>query len=61
VSWFQYGGPAKVTFTPAGSTSAASGTATATAKITAPGTYILQATANDGALSTKRLVTVVVR
>ena len=61
VSWFQYGGPAKVTFSPAGAIAAASGTATATAKFSAPGTYVLQATANDGALSKRTLVTVVVR
>jgi hypothetical protein len=61
VSWFQYGGPAKVIFSPAGAIAAASGMAIATAKFTAPGTYVLQATANDGALSKRTLVTVVVR
>jgi len=61
VSWFQYGGPAKVTFAPAGAAPVASGAATTTARFTVPGTYVLQATANDGALSKRTLVTVVVR
>ncbi len=61
VSWFQYGGPAKVTFSPAGQIPVANGTATATARFSAPGTYTLQASASDGALSTKVLVTVTVK
>ena len=61
VSWMQLRGPAKVTFEPAGPTAVAAGTAAATARFSAPGIYVLRATANDGALSTKSDVTVTVQ
>ena len=38
----------------------AEGKATTTARFTQPGTYVLRATANDGALSTKSDVAIVV-
>jgi hypothetical protein len=56
----QVRGPAKVTFEPAGTTPVVGGTAVTAARFTAPGTYVLRATANDGALATKSDVTVVV-
>jgi len=61
VSWMQLRGPAKVTFEPAGPNPVAGGTAAATARFSAPGVYVLRATANDGALSTKSDVTVTVQ
>ena len=60
VTWFQYGGPAKVTFEPAGPIPVASGQAVTTARFAAPGTYTLIATANDGQLSTRTSVTITV-
>src|SRR5262245_9891469 len=60
VSWMQIRGPAKVTFEPAGPTPVANGTAAITAKFQQPGTYIMRATANDGALSTRGDVTITV-
>jgi hypothetical protein len=60
VSWLQYGGPAKVTFEPTGQIPVAGGMAVTTARFTAPGTYTLIATANDGQLSTRATVTVTV-
>ena len=61
VSWLQYGGPAKVTFSPAGSVPVAGGVATVTARFPAPGTYELVATANDTRFSTRADVTVTVQ
>src|SRR6185436_12312355 len=58
VSWFQYRGPARVTFEPAGAIPVAGGSATATARFEASGTYTLVATANDGQLSQRTDVTV---
>jgi len=58
VSWFQYGGPARVTFDPPGLVPVTNGTATAKALFTAPGTYTLIGTANDGQLSQRSVVTV---
>ena len=60
VSWMQIRGPAKVTLEPAGSTPVAEGKASITARFQQPGTYILRATANDGAMSTKTDVTITV-
>ena len=60
VSWLEYKGPAKVTFEPAGMIMVAEGKAVATARFAEPGTYVLRATANDGALSTVTDVTIVV-
>ena len=51
VTWFQYGGPAKVTFDPAGAIPVNNGTAVTTARFGKPGTYRLVATARDGQLS----------
>jgi len=58
VTWMQIRGPAKVTFEPAGSLAVVDGKAGATARFTEPGTYVLRATANDGALSTRADVTI---
>ena len=58
VTWFQYRGPAKVTFEPDGSIPVTNGSATATARFDAPGTYTLVATANDGQFSQRTDVTV---
>jgi hypothetical protein len=60
VAWMQLRGPAKVTFEPAGSALVADGKAAVTARFPERGTYVLRATANDGALSTKADVTVIV-
>jgi len=60
VTWMQLRGPAKVTFEPSGPINVADGKATATARFTERGTYVLRATANDGALSTKTDVTITV-
>ena len=61
VTWFQYGGPARVTFEPAGALAVIGGTATTTARFAAPGAYTLVATANDGQLSQRAMVNVEVR
>jgi hypothetical protein len=60
VSWLEYNGPAKVTFDPAGLIMVADGKAVTTARFAEPGTYVLRATANDGALSTIADVTITV-
>src|SRR5262249_39014120 len=60
VTWFQYGGPAKVTFDPAGPIPVANGTAVARARFDAPGTYKLVATASDGQLSQRTELTIAV-
>ena len=60
VSWLEYKGPAKVTFEPAGIIMVADGKAVTTARFAEPGTYVLRATANDGALSTVTDVTITV-
>jgi hypothetical protein len=58
VTWFQYGGPAKVTFEPTGALAVTNGTAAVSARFRAPGTYTLIATASDGQLSQRAVVTV---
>jgi hypothetical protein len=58
VTWFQFGGPAKVTFEPNGAPAVTNGTATVRARFAAPGAYTLVATANDGQLSQRAVVTV---
>ena len=58
VTWFQYGGPAKATFEPAGSLAVTNGGATTTARFAAPGAYTLVATASDGQLSQRAVVNV---
>lgn len=60
VSWLQYRGPAKVTFERDGAIPVANGQAVTTVCFSAPGTYKLIATANDGSLSTRRELTVTV-
>jgi hypothetical protein len=61
VKWFEYRGPAKVTFDSAGPIAVSKGQAVTTARFGAPGTYVLRATADDGALSTSADVTVTVK
>ena len=59
VSWLQYGGPAKVTFSHTGTIDVVNGQATTTAVFPAPGTYTLVSTASDpGRLSMKTVVTI---
>ena len=58
VSWMQLRGPAKIAFEPGGAVPVVSGKAEVTARFAERGTYVLRATANDGALSTKADVTV---
>ncbi len=60
VSWTEYRGPAKAEFETAGLIRVTDGKAVSTVRFTKPGTYVLRATANDGALSTKADVTVMV-
>jgi hypothetical protein len=60
VTWFQYGGPAKATFEPAGAIPVTNGTATTRARFAAPGMYTLIATASDGQLSQRAVVNVTV-
>lgn len=66
VTWFEYRGPAKVTFDPAEPVHVGTpgepvdGKAQVTAHFAAPGTYVLRATADDGALSTTGDVTITV-
>jgi hypothetical protein len=60
VTWLEYKGPAKITFEPAGMIMVADGKAVTTARFAEPGTYVLRATANDGALSTVTDVTITV-
>ena len=58
VSWMQLRGPAKVTFDPGGSVPVVGGKAAVTVRFRERGTYVLRATASDGALSTKADVTI---
>jgi len=60
VTWMQLRGPAKVQFERAGAIAVTSGTATTTARFAQPGVYVLRATANDGALSTRTDVSITV-
>jgi hypothetical protein len=57
----QYGGPAKVTFDSTGPIPVNNGQAVTAAHFTEPGTYVLMATANDGALRTSTQVTITVK
>jgi hypothetical protein len=61
VTWMEYRGPAKVMFESAGPMAVAGGEAVASAQFSEPGTYVLRATASDGALSTKAEITVSVK
>jgi hypothetical protein len=58
VAWFEYGGPARVTFEPPGPLAVVNGRVTTTARFAAPGAYTLVATANDGQLSQRTVVSV---
>jgi hypothetical protein len=62
IKWIVYRGPGKVTFDPDASPVIHGEPVTLTSKATfsAPGTYVLRVTANDGQLSTTRDVTVTV-
>jgi hypothetical protein len=60
VKWFEYRGPAKVTFDSAGPIAVSKGQAVTTARFAAPGVYVLRATADDGALTTSADVTITV-
>jgi hypothetical protein len=59
VSWMQLGGPGKVTFDRSGPAAPVDGKSTIVARFAKPGTYLLRATASDGALSTTTDVKVV--
>jgi hypothetical protein len=58
VTWFQYRGPAKVTFDNAGAILVSNGQAVTKASFQEPGVYVLRATANDGELATTSDITV---
>jgi len=60
VTWMQYRGPAKVTFDSTGPIAVTNGQAVTAAHFTTPGTYVLRATASDGALSTSADVAITV-
>jgi hypothetical protein len=60
VSWVEYRGPAKVTFDETGPIAVTNGQAVTTAHFSAPGTYVLQAVASDGALQTSASVAITV-
>jgi hypothetical protein len=62
IKWIYYRGPGTVTFAPDASPIVHGEPVALTAKATfsAPGTYVLRATANDGQLNTTRDVTVIV-
>jgi hypothetical protein len=60
VTWMQCRGPAKVTFDSTGPIAVTNGQAVTAAHFTTPGTYVLRATANDGALSTSADVAITV-
>jgi hypothetical protein len=61
VKWFEYRGPAKVTFDSTGPIAVSNGQAVTTARFAAPGTYVLRATADDGALTSSADVTITVK
>jgi hypothetical protein len=61
VTWFEYRGPARVTFDSPGPIAVARGQAVTTAQFTAPGTYVLRAVASDSALQTSADVTITVK
>src|SRR5207247_8956275 len=60
VSWMQLRGPAKAQIESSGPIAVAEGNAATAVRFTEPGAYVLRATANDGALSTKADVTITV-
>jgi hypothetical protein len=58
VTWMQLRGPAKVTFEPPGFIAVADGKTAVTARFSERGTYVLRATASDGALSSTADITI---
>jgi hypothetical protein len=60
VTWMQLRGPAKARFDRTGPIAVENGKAETTVRFAERGTYVLRATANDGALSTKADVTIAV-
>jgi len=54
----QLRGPARIAFEPAGAISVMDGKAPVTARFSVRGTYVVRATANDGALATKADLTI---
>ena len=60
VSWMQYGGPAKAVFERTGAILVTDGAAANGVTLSAPGTYVLRATATDGELSVPSDVVIVV-
>jgi len=60
VTWMPLRAPAKVTFAPSGPAPVTDGKAVVTARFAERGTYVLRATASDGALTTKTDVTLTV-
>ena len=62
IKWIQYRGPGKVTFEPDSSMVVYGEPVTLTSKVrfSAPGTYVLRATSNDGQLFTSQDVTITV-
>jgi hypothetical protein len=60
VAWMQIRGPAKISFESAGPRAVTNGKADVTARFSERGTYVVRATANDGALSTKADLTITV-
>jgi hypothetical protein len=61
VKWLEYRGPASVIFDSTGPIAVSKGQAVTTARFAAPGTYVLRATADDGALTTSADVTITVK
>ena len=61
VTWLEYRGPGKVTFDSSGPALVKDGSAQTIVHFPVPGTYILQAIANDGELSVRTSVTLSVR
>jgi hypothetical protein len=61
VTWMQLRGPAKAQFDRTGAIAVVDGKAASTVRFSEPGTYVLRATANDGALSTRADVPITVR
>jgi hypothetical protein len=62
VSWMVWRGPANATFNPpVASVKGTDGKPAVTATFTAPGTYVLRATANDGELHVDKDITIVVK
>jgi len=61
VSWLQLRGPARALIEPRGAQPVGAGRAAISVRFPEPGTFVLRAVANDGALSTHADVTVTVR